>query len=354
MKNLFLPVPDENLRPLIDGEQLYSSYLSAKADAKKYVARLGWQDAPNGKRYLVSVRTVSGIRQKKGMGVESPETQKIYTRYVTEQKNAQLKLIAIDAAYQKCVRMNRALRLGDTPPVVVHILKELEQAALTKKVLIIGTNAIFAYSSAARVTADPTITATRDLDLLWDSRSKIKIVSPDPEGLLGIIKKADSTFGKMTGQGYTIINSKGYQVDLIKRNEGFHKKEEPYQIWKNEDDFWAVKTNNMDWLLSAPRFSHSVMATNGEMSTMNTLDPRAFVLFKYWLSEQPSRDPAKARRDKLQAVAIQSLIEDWLPNLSFQELVPFPQTIRDAAIRNKTVKVDAPIELTIKPARPRG
>ena len=335
MSEYFTTIPDENLRPLINAEQLFASYAQARDAAKKYSGNMSWQAGPTGTRYLVSAKMTNGIRQKKSFGAESSKTRMIFERYQTEQSDAKLRSLALEQSYARQVRMNRALGLGSAPPIIVKVLKELDLASLTKKVLVIGTNSIFAYASAARVMVSEDIAATDDLDLLWDSRSRMKLVSPDPQGLLGIIKKADSSFVKMEGQGYTITNDRGYQVDLIKRNEGFQSNEEPYQIWENDADFWATKTNNMDWLLSSPRFSRPVMATNGEMAMMHTVDPRAFVLFKYWLSERPERDPGKAIRDKLQAKAIQDLVEQWLPNLPFPEMVSFPISVRDRVAASK-------------------
>ena len=43
--------------------------------------------------------------------------------------------------------------------------------------MTIGTNAMYAYACAASVTFADSIMATQDLDLLWDSRSKLRIAS---------------------------------------------------------------------------------------------------------------------------------------------------------------------------------
>ena len=72
------------------------------------------------------------------------------------------------------------------------------------------------------------------------------------------------------------------------------------------------------------------------MAAMHTVDPRAFVLFKYWLSEQSDRDPGKARRDLRQARAVQNLVEEWMPHWSFNDLVPFPQRVRDLSAKDPT------------------
>jgi len=134
----------------------------------------------------------------------------------------------------------------------------------------------------------------------------------------------------MEDRPFTLMNNDGYQVDLIKRNEGYQNSE-PGQVWANAEDFWAVKVHNMDWLLSAPKFEQVVISSSGDMATMTTVDPRAFGLFKLWLSEQSDREAGKRRRDYLQATAVLNLVEAWMPHLSLDDIKPIPEWIRARA-----------------------
>ena len=330
----YRPLDDDNARAYIDALQLYDAYSEALGDRKKYERRMRWQTHAGGYRYLVASTSLRGRRVNRSLGPDSKETRKIHDAYTRAQADAISRLKLLETQYEKITRINRAIGLGSAPSIVIDILRQLENAGLYKKMIVIGTNAMYAYAGAAKVKFDTAVTATQDLDLLWDSRNRVQLISPDPQGLLGVLKRADPTFKKLASQGYTVANAKGYQVDLIKRNEGFDNEAEPFQPWANEQDFWAVKTNNLDWLLSAPRFSQVIVGANGKMANMHTVDPRAFVLFKYWMSEQPDRDPGKARRDLSQARAVQSLIEEWMPHLSFNDLVPFPQRVRDMSTKN--------------------
>ncbi|MGP1683741.1 MAG: GSU2403 family nucleotidyltransferase fold protein [Giesbergeria sp.] len=57
------------------------------------------------------------------------------------------------------------------------------------------------------------------------------------------------------------------------------------------------------------------MATNGTMARMNTVHPATFVAFKRWMANQPDREALKRRRDVLQADAVQTLLDTYLPQL---------------------------------------
>lgn len=325
----FRELPDEKLGQIIDAQQLHASYRAAFEEAKRYRAKLSWEKSSD-TEYLVSTRHDHGIRQRKSHGPRSTRTEEIFRIYIERATACGERLESLSAGLARQVKINRALRLGDVPPPVVKVLTQIEAAGLARKIFTVGTNAMYAYAAAASVTFADSILATRDLDLLWDSRAKLKIASPDPKGLLGLIQRADASFGKMHGKPFTLMNREGYQIDLLKRDEGYRRLE-PGQLWENAEDFWAVKVRNMDWLLSAPRFEQVIIGSNGGMATMTTVDPRAFGLFKLWLSEQTDRDSGKRRRDLAQAIAIFKLVEQWLPHLSLDDIKPIPERIRALA-----------------------
>ena len=85
-----------------------------------------------------------------------------------------------------------------------------------------------------------------------------------------------------------------------------------------------MKARNADWLLSAPKFKQMVVGVNGQMAYMNTVDPRAFALFKLWMAEQNDREYGKRLRDAAQANAVVSLIAERLPQFSFDDIKIFP------------------------------
>lgn len=83
----------------------------------------------------------------------------------------------------------------------------------------------------------------------------------------------------------------------------------------DEDDFWVTQAQNAQMLLDSPSFSAVIVASNGKMARMQTLHPLAFVKFKRWMSNLPSRENLKRRRDALQAEVVERLIQHYLPQL---------------------------------------
>lgn len=81
-------------------------------------------------------------------------------------------------------------------------------------------------------------------------------------------------------------------------------------------------------LLSAPKFRQTVIGSNGKFAEMLVPDPRAFVLFKAWMSKLENREAKKKPRDMKQARALAELIAERMPQLRFDKLHGFPDALR--------------------------
>lgn len=159
--------------------------------------------------------------------------------------------------------------------------------------------------------------ATREIDLLWDTRKRIRFITQmDTLGssMIGLLKKVDTTFEIRDDQRYTAVNSRGFEVDI--RREAVDGDPHPLRLTEDEDDFWAVQAKRAGVLLSSQPFTQIIMSVSGHMARINTVSPVAFVEFKRWMASQPNRDPMKIDRDRLQADLIDQLVREYLPHLS--------------------------------------
>lgn len=328
---MYQDLPELLIKQTIDAEQVRRALLAAQKRAGNYRGSMFWQKS--GERdYLY--RKLNAL-QTKSMGVRTPENEKIFELFKQAKSASESNLTELKHANLMQKRMNAALRVGRVPNTVIAILEEIRKAGLARHFLVIGTNALFAYESHAGVRFDNSITTTMDVDFLWDSRKRITLLTNDDslfkkEGLMGLLRKVDSSFVLDKESGYSAFNSKGYMVDVVKSMPiSYFDDKESNQITKNENDFWAAKIPDMRWLLSAPRFEQPVIGLNGDMADMITIDPRAFVLHKAYLSQKNDRDPMKKARDKAQAKAVFSLVNDRFPHLSFNSVSYLPAKLRN-------------------------
>ena len=201
--------------------------------------------------------------------------------------------------------------------------------------MVIGTNALYAYEAAAGVFLEQDIMATSDMDILWDTRPKLVLVSveePRKTDFMDILHKADKSFEIMGKKSYRAVNKDGYMIDLLKTV--------PTNVFANEkrqmggvDDLEAVEVMSLQWLLSSPKFSQTVIGDDGFPALMVVPDPRAFALHKLWLSKQEDRDPMKRRRDQRQGITTAKVIFNYLTQYKFTQsgLRMFPADIVEQA-----------------------
>lgn len=321
-----LEISGPAMRQYINARQVFMALRETEAQARSYRGGMLWRKV-KGHTYLI--RTSTGATQK-SLGRESAETEAIYQKFTDGKRQIEEKRQGLRKALEMNQRLNRALFVGRMDDKIIDILNGLHAAGLEDNFTVVGTNALYAYETAAGVRIEERHLATNDLDLLWDNRRKLRLAvreGPLERGLIGLLKKIDKSFDLLPGQLYTAVNKDGYEVDIIRRM-GAGSDQEPGQITGHEDDFWAVRARNADWLLSAPKFREVVVGTSGRMAQMVTVDPRAFALFKLWMMQQKDRDPLKRTRDENQAMVVIGLINERLPQLSFDDIKIFPAEVR--------------------------
>ena len=275
-------------RQYIDAVAVFDALEEAQAEAAQVRGGMYWHagpaSAPDAK-YLVRT-TPAGAETS--LGPRTPENEAIYARFTQRKRECAERVAGLKASLAQHQRLNRALRVGRVDPLVVALLNRLASTQLSEHFRVVGTHALYAYETAAGVRLDSDTLATRDIDLLWDTRKRILFstqLAKVDSSMLGVLKKVDRTFRIRRSQKYTAVNKDGFEVDIIRR---------------------------ANVLLDSPGFSAVIVATNGSMARMNTVHPATFVAFKRWLAKQPEREALKRRRDVLQADAVQELLDRYL------------------------------------------
>lgn len=298
-------------RQYIDAETIFLELLRVRDEQKETRGSMFWRSVA-GTPYLI--RESSGGAQK-SLGPQSPQTQLIFDKFQAKKSALSLRLKSLTAAAQSQQRMNKALRVGRVPTIVVKTLNALRDAGLHEHFLTIGTHALYAYESACGVRFIPDALATQDIDLLFDSRKRLSFVSKLKKmdtSFIGALQRADPTFRVMSNQKQTAINASGFEVDVIRRMT-VDADPHPLKMSDFDDDLWAVQISDGNRMLGSRRFSQVVVSETGHMSVMNTIDPNLFVSLKTKLSQSVSRDPKKRPKDALQAKLVQALIDGYMP-----------------------------------------
>jgi hypothetical protein len=311
---------DAQLKQQIEAEQTFDGWQDADAKSRDFQGGMHWKTVA-GREYLY--KTLDRKGNAKSLGVKSETTQGIERHFHEQKTLSKARLASLGDTLATHSKINVALRLGSAPAIVAELCLGMHRVGLLgHSLMVIGTNSLFAYEAMAGVRFSRDILATTDIDFLWDHKARVRLAhlsdySDDaaPQSLLAVLQKVDKTFQIVQGQNFRAANDKGFMVDLIRQMPNPPWKEEPDRFFATGDlvatDIW-----NMKWLLNAPRIKQNAIALNGKMFPMWVPDPRAYAMFKLWLTQSDERDPLKKSRDMAQAKAIADLVVDKLPHLA--------------------------------------
>jgi hypothetical protein len=305
-------------REFIDTMQFYDSLQELRHRERSARGSMVWMRA-KGQQYLHrSTYDDYGKRVQTTLGVRSPETEQIRDNFLKARQDVKLRLEALEKKMALQAATNVARGIARLPLVSARIINAFQKAGIaSERLKVVGTHALFAYEAMAGSMFDSKLTSTEDIDFLIDPRAPLRFVSSDDlqsETLLGVLQSADRTY-EITRQPFRARNRDGFLVDIIKP--------ERMPPWKNEafeagsQDLQPSPINGLVWLENAPATEQRVLDASGRPLTMHVPDPRVFAIHKHWLSNQPNRDPLKARRDKAQAFAVANLVIEELKHLPF-------------------------------------
>lgn len=307
----YIPLSDNAARQVIDSTTIFDEFVRVKSQARPYAGGMYWKRQGD---YEYLVKTSPDNRQRR-VGPRSADTEKIYQEFTGRKHALENRLKSLRVALTDAERLNKALKAGRVPSMVVSVLQALEDAGLGQHFTVVGTHALYAYETAAGVRIVHGALATQDVDLLWDARQRVRFITDLGKlgsSMLRVLQRADATFLRKEGQNETAINAKGFEVDFLRRQpEGDDP--HPFRFSDDEDDLWPVQAVRASVLTNAPRFDHVVISATGRMTLMRTIAPESFIEFKRWMvAKVPQRLASKRQRDLRQADIVQALLDDGL------------------------------------------
>lgn len=323
----------EQIRQTIDTEQVFAEWHQTTAALEhRFKGAMSWKTVA-GRDYLYRKTGQTW----KSLGLRNPETETIHAQFHDGREEARRRLASLSQRLDERAAVNRAMQIGRMPLLTARLLRALDRAGLIGTALdVVGTNALFVYERLGGVRFESGLLATEDIDLLFDSRSSLKLAAVDgsPSGLLKILQTTDHSFQPVGKSSFRAANRDGFLVDLIMPLAGDPMRPATRnRVGAESDDLAAVEIEGLQWLTNSPKVEAVIIDERGYPLRCVSPDPRSFALHKHWLSERADRDPLKRVRDREQAISVAELIVTDLPHLRFDDpaLGAIPRALRDHA-----------------------
>lgn len=338
----FKALTSEQRRQLIDTQQVYEAWRAANKDANhRFAGSMRWVKR-KGAEYLLR----KFGKAETSIGPRNEETEAAYDAFTKGRAENADRLAGLTERLDKLALVNVAMGLGRVPEIAAKILRACdEQNLLGEHLIIVGTNALYAYEVLAGVHLDSGLLASGDIDLLYDARDHMSLVGSGitTSGLIGLLKKVDTSFAPTSPRSFRAANRDGYFVDLITpQAKDVFRDRLPVALTNLTDDLQGAAIFGLAWLINSPKLEVTAIAENGYPIRLVVIDPRAFALHKAWVSSRPDRDRLKSTRDMEQAKAATTISTQYLKK-SFDgaDLSALPNELRALAPKLEAVSVPA-------------
>ncbi|WP_104203707.1 GSU2403 family nucleotidyltransferase fold protein [Billgrantia saliphila] len=325
----FQRLQSEPSRVAVNAAQLFEALEQHRARAREFKGSMHWKRI-NGREYLY--RAYTGGKNH-SLGPRSPETEALLEAFNTSKAEYQTREQSLKEQLQLHAAYIRANRLNRFPLAGARAIRSLQRKNIPFRV--IGTNALYAYEARAGVLIEPEHLATADIDVLMDARQGLRIVTAlAGETLLSVIQSSDRSFQPLSDAPFEFraVNAHGYMIDFISQAAGPMAMSD-FERHLEAEDLKPVGIDSLKWAIASPHFDAVVFDERGMPLRLATVDPRAFVLHKWHVSQQPDREPVKRHRDEAQARLVATLLRDELRELVTTRAVEraFPHLVSQQA-----------------------
>lgn len=296
---------DEQVRCAINLEQHYDAWVAARRALSAMPYGMRWVRRAE-YEYLYEFQ--DRANNNRSLGPRSPETEERLARYQQDKEALKARIEGSRASLDATTRIYRALRMPLISSEGAKILREADvQGLLGTSLLVVGTNAIPAYSLEAggRISVPD---ETDDFDMTWSN----PVRNPSSPTIMAMLKAVDVTYAMNTERTFQARNAKAYEFELLAAPstvDGMALNDQPRPIPLPEQE----------WLLLGRCVSRVVSARDGTPAKIVAPDPRMFALQKLWLSKQEKRDPLKRPKDAKQGMALLSVVAHAMPHYPLDE-----------------------------------
>jgi hypothetical protein len=273
------------------------------------------------KEYLTKKR--SSTNKVVSLGAKNMETLKIYEEFKRSKAMLKEELAQLEAKLERARKLSKIEQLTRVPNALVEIYRKINELGLDEKMILIGTNALYAYESYCGVFVEEENLATEDIDLLNKQSKALSVIFDEvlPQGkLTEMIKLIDKSFEPDMDAPYRFRNKEGVLLEVLSPVQ----EKQAFESSEGEEgfvDILSLTMEGMQWLENSRIFKSMVIADNGKCATLSTIHPLEFAVYKYWLSTVKERNILKKNRDEAQARLVTQLIKEYMVNIDIvQEL----------------------------------
>lgn len=305
VNQLFKPLADAALRQLVDSTAIFQAWRAAARQARALEGGMYFKREGD---YEYLVRTTRDNRQMR-LGRRTAEMENAYAEFTAAKQKTEERERSLRATLVEAQRLNKALRVGRAPDILVSVLNKLDQTGLLEHTVVVGSAALHGYETAAGVHFARHLPAevkgphgvNTEMHLLLatlptsDGADELAVQEALAEAILKIATEAG---GGQQGVGFQVAR---ISVRKFLPQAAMHKAD------------WVVQEEDAEPSLWTDVLSQIVVSRTGRMAAMPVIAPRRFVQARKWMATGiPGRIAARRAKDDLEADAVDQLLRERL------------------------------------------
>ncbi len=314
----FYEYTDLQIKQKHNSKMLYASYLEVlHLYNLQFRYKMLWQKHKDGYQLLAKENLKTGKREY--LGRRDEETQKIADAFRGSKQQIKERLKNLKEKLKRDAKLNKIEGIARAPKELVSLFQKINELDLDDKLIVIGTNSLYAYESKAGIMLEEEHLATHDIDILNRKDKGVSFMFnaiSDTSTALALLQLVDTSFYQSPKAPYRFINKDGVWIEMIVPSmDVMHE-----NIQKDFfSDVTPLALKGLQWLENARLFKETIIGLDGKSANITTIHPLEYAIYKNWLGQREDRDFLKHTRDIEQSKLVTKIITEYMPNIDIEE-----------------------------------
>ena len=317
----FYEYSDLQIKQKHNSKMLYESYLEVlHLYNLQFRYKMLWQKHKDGYQLLAKENLKTGKREY--IGRRNDETEQIAESFRGSKLQIKERLKNLKEKLKRDEKLNKLEGISRSPKELVALFHKINELGLDNKLIVIGTNSLYAYDARAGIMIEEEHLATNDIDILNRKDKGVSFIFTElsqTSSAIELLQSIDKSFYQSPNVPYRFINKDGVWIELIvPTKDATHNDTEAISFFS---DVTPLVMEGMQWIENARLFKETIIGTNGRSANITTIHPLEYAIYKNWLGQREDRDLLKHTRDIEQSKLVTKIIMEYMPNIDIEKEV---------------------------------
>ena len=308
---------DLQIKQKHNSKMLYTTYLETlQLYNMQFRYKMLWQKHKDGYQLLAKENLRTGKREY--LGRRDAKTEEIIESFRHSKQQIKERLKTLKEKLKRDEKLNKLEGIARTPKELIALFRKINELGLDDKLIVIGTNSLYAYEARAGIMIEEEHLATYDIDILNRKDKGVSFIFhalSESSSALALLQSVDKSFTQSPKVPYRFINNDGVWIELIIPSNS----KDNFRDGDAFSDVIHLDLEGVQWLENARLFKETIIGLDGKSAEITSIHPVEYAIYKNWLGQREDRDFLKHSRDIEQSKLVTQIIVDYMPNIALDK-----------------------------------